>query len=80
MQLEFTLSFFENQWKCQNSMVQFSAESLDEIDNHIFDFISSTYQKGNFEIDILFDFNSFPQWYRQYMPHYFNRKLTYNLP
>lgn len=80
MRLEFTLTCVENQWSCHNSVIQFTANSLDEIDEKIIEYYSKKYSKELLEVEMYFDFNAFPQWYRQYMTHYFNRKITFKLP
>ena len=79
MQLEFTLSFTENQWVCYNDSFKVLANTLDEIDDTIEKYIRKKYQTGIFKVKMYFDFDRFPLWHRQYMPHYFNRDLTFNL-
>jgi hypothetical protein len=79
IQIQFTLSFDKNLWVCYNNQVKLVADSLDEIDDKLETFIKNKYQKGNFEIDMHFDFDKFPTWMRQYMPHYFNRNLHFQI-
>lgn len=79
MQLEFTLSFTDNLWICHHPLVELYADSLEEMDDNIKEFLKKHFENGEFDVYMYFDFNSFPQWYRQYMPHYFNRKLTFTL-
>ncbi len=79
MQQEFTLSFTENQWICFNNDTQIQADSLDEIDEKLEHYLILKYKKGIIKVAMFFDFDRFPQWHRQYMPHYFNRSLTFNL-
>jgi len=77
MQLDFTLSFTDSQWVCYNDALHIVADSLDEIDDVIKKHLDNTYSNGEFRIKMFFDFDRFPRWHRQYMPHYFNRDFTY---
>ena len=79
MKLVFTLSFSENQWICYNNDFKIKADTLDDIDTGIEKRLRLTYQTGTINVKMFFDFDRFPQWHRQYMPHYFNRDLTFNL-
>lgn len=79
MNLDFTLSFADNQWVCSSDSFQVLADSLDEIDNSVENHIRKQYQKGHFTVKMFFDFDSFPRWHRQYMPHYFNREINFTL-
>ncbi len=79
MQLDYTLSFTDNQWICYADTTEITANSLDKLDENIATYLKSVYKKGEIEVNLFFDFDRFPQWHRQYMPHYFNRSLTFNL-
>ena len=79
MELAFTLSFSENQWICYADGFNTMADTLDDIDRSIENYLRTTYQTGTFKVKMYFDFDRFPQWHRQYMPHYFNRELTFEL-
>jgi len=79
MKLNFTISFTENQWICYNDSIEVKADSLEEIDDNLEKYLKSTYQNSIIEVTMFFDFDRFPHWHRQYMPHYFNRNLTFNL-
>jgi len=78
-QLNFDLNFDQSHWICSNSDISLRAENLEELDAQIKKYLLDKYQKGNFKINMFFDFNRFPLWMRQYMAHYFNRELTYQL-
>ena len=79
MQLDYTISFTENQWICYADSTEITANSLDELDNSIATYLQATYKTGVIEVNFFFDFDRFPTWHSQYMPHYFNRSLTFNL-
>jgi len=79
MQVSFTLSFDTDQWICSGTQIQLEAATLEDLDEKIKDFLQKKYKKGVFNVAMQFDFDSFPIWMRQYMPHYFNREITYNL-
>ena len=79
MQLDYTLSFTDNQWICYTNSIKITANSLDELDDNIATYLKLEYKKGIIEVNLFFDFDRFPQWHRQYMSHYFNRSLTFNL-
>lgn len=79
MKITFTLSFSDNQWICYNDAIELVADTLEQIDDHVEKHLRHTYQSGIIQVKMLFDFDRFPQWHRQYMPHYFNRDLTFNL-
>ncbi len=75
----YQLSFKDNQWVCYNSDFTCTANELKDIDNQIINDIKTNNIKGMYQIEIHFDFDVFPVWMRQYMPHYFNRKFTVEL-
>ncbi len=77
--MEFTLTFSDNQWVCYNAEFKIAADSLDEIDTGIEKYLSTIYPSGKIQVKMFFDFDRFPQWHRQYMPHYFNRDLTFEI-
>jgi len=79
MQLEFTLSFLENKWVCYDNDIEITGDSLDEIDANLEKYFIATYKKEKIEVTMFFDFDRFPKWHRQYMSHYFNRSLIFNL-
>ena len=79
MQLDYTISFTENQWICYADSTEITANSLDELDDGIATYLQTTYKTGVIEVNLFFDFDRFPTWHSQYMPHYFNRSLTFNL-
>ena len=79
MQLDFTLGFNRNKWTCSSESVQFTAETLDELDKSIETHIRNQYKTGEFIVKMFFDFDDFPHWHRQYMPHYFNREIYFSL-
>jgi len=79
MQIEFTLSFTKDKWICFDNTIELTANSLDELDISIATYLKSKYKKGIIDVALFFDFDRFPQWHRQYMPHYFNRSITFNL-
>jgi hypothetical protein len=76
---EYTLTFTDNQWVCYDDTFRVLADSLEEIDEKIEKHLRSTFKKGEIEVAMFFDFDRFPAWHRQYMPHYFNRNWTINL-
>jgi len=79
MDLEFTLSFTGNQWICYNNEKHFSVDSLEELDRSIQNYLQQNYHSGTYNVKMFFDFDRFPHWHRQYMPHYFNRDLEFKV-
>jgi len=79
MQIIFTLTFKNNQWFCYNDDIQLVADNLDDVDNQIEVFLKNKYNNTNIDVAMHFDFDSFPIWMRQYMPHYFNRNLSFQI-
>ena len=79
MQVDLTLSFLENQWICYDETIKIKGYSLDELDENLANHFKSKFKKGIVEVSMFFDFDRFPAWHRQYMSHYFNRSLTFNL-
>jgi len=77
--LNFDLNFDRTHWICSNSDVSLRADSLENLDAKIKNYLQKKYKKGNFKVKMFFDFDRFPLWMRQYMAHYFNRELTYQL-
>jgi len=77
--LEFSLGFKEDRWFCSNSGLHCEASELNELDNLLIEKLREHYPNQKIQIKYYFDFNSFPLWMRQYMPHYFNRNFTVNL-
>jgi len=76
---EYTLTFSENQWICYDDTIKVVADSLEEIDEKIEAHLKKTIQNAVVDVAMFFDFDRFPAWHRQYMPHYFNRNWTINL-
>lgn len=79
MEATFTLSFSETQWICYNDSFRIVADSLEEIDAGIEKYFRDTNTNGTISIKMFFDFDRFPAWHRQYMPHYFNRSYSLHL-
>ena len=79
MNIDFTLSFDQTNWICYNKQVHLVAYSLDDLDKLIKKHLSEHYKKGHYTIVMQFDFNRFPTWMRQYMSHYFNRKIIFDI-
>lgn len=78
-QLDFTLSFEQNDWVCYDQNIRFQANTLDLIDAKLQTHINNHFPSGKYKVKMYFDFEHFPKWHRQYMPHYFNRELYFNL-
>ncbi len=77
--LEFILGFKENKWFCSHETIYCEAEELKDLEMKIAEELRPAFPNQKIEITYLFDFDSFPLWMRQYMPHYFNRKFIINL-
>ncbi len=77
--LEFELSFRNNRWFCKNNQLVCEAGDLHLLDEKLKEALISLGYKGNYQIKYHFDFDVFPLWMRQYMPHYFNRNFEINL-
>ena len=74
---DFTISFKNDKWICNQDKFNCKAHTLDEIDKIVLNKFRNEGLKGKINISYHFDFNSFPLWMRQYMPHYFNRNITF---
>lgn len=79
MQLDFTLHYENNLWICTKESLRFVADNLNELDATIETYLKKKYKTGEHTIKMFFDFDSFPHWHRQYMPHYFNREIHFSL-
>jgi hypothetical protein len=79
MRLEGNITFHDNNWFCRFPDFSVKANDLNSLDNQIIDMITACNNKGEFEIYLHFDMASIPQWYRQYMSHYFNRVFTFSI-
>ncbi len=78
-QLNLTLHYHQYEWIVQNDQLKFKARELDELDAKIKNYLTQQNWHGQVEINFYFDFENFPRWMRQYMPHYFNKRLILNL-
>lgn len=78
-QLDFTITFDQTDWICYDQHFRIQADTLDQIDEQLETHLQKKYPPGNYQVNMFFDFESFPTWHRQYMPHYFNRELYFNL-
>lgn len=76
---EFVLKYENDEWVCENPDFSFQSKELMDIDRLLKNKLSEYHPGETVEIALLFDFDSFPLWMRQYMPHYFNRKFKLNL-
>ena len=77
--INFDLNFDQTHWICSNTDISLRADSLENLDAEIKNYLQKKYKKGDFKVKMFFDFERFPLWMRQYMAHYFNRELTYQL-
>ena len=77
--IDFQLGYQNNLWHCHNKQISIYADELSDLDTKIKDYLTKTYQQGQFKVKFYFDFDNFPLWMRQYMPHYFNRETIYEL-
>ncbi len=77
--LHYDLSYDQSHWICKGDDVQFRVADLNDLDMELRNYLVKKYQKGDFKIKMYFDFEHFPLWLRQYMAHYFNRELIYQL-
>ena len=77
--IELALGYRNDKWYCSNSQIYCEANELHELDKLLIKILSPIYPGIEIEIKYLFDFDSFPLWMRQYMPHYFNRKFILKL-
>ncbi len=73
------LNYQDNRWHAHNEQISINADELSGLDAQIKDYLIKNYKKGNFKIRFYFDFNNFPLWMRQYMPHYFNRETVVSI-
>ncbi len=77
--IEFDLNFTDTHWICTREGVHLKADSLEQLDLQIKNYLTEKFEKGDFKVKMYFDFDRFPTWMRQYMAHYFNRELTYQI-
>ncbi len=77
IEIDLQLGFRNNCWIAQNEQFRFVSDEISDLDNQLNEFIIKNYQKGKFKIRFYFDFDNFPVWMRQYMPHYFNREKVF---
>ncbi len=75
--VECHISFTANQWVCKNKAINILADSLDEMDKKLKNELQKIYSDQEITVQMYFDFDRFPTWMRQYMPHYFNRRITF---
>lgn len=79
IEITLQLDFRNNRWYAHNQQISINADELSGLDAQINDYLTKNYQKGKYKIRYYFDFNNFPLWMRQYMPHYFNRETVFEL-
>ncbi len=76
---ELALYFKGLKWIAQNKEVRFESSELKELDEQIKKYLQQQNIKGQIKVSYYFDFDNFPHWMRQYMPHYFNKQLIFTL-
>ena len=79
IEIALQLDYQHNRWHAHNEHISINADELSGLDIQIKDYLTKNYQKGRFKIRFYFDFNNFPLWMRQYMPHYFNRETVVSI-
>ena len=79
MEIDIQLGYQNNLWHCHNDQINIYSDDLSEMDAKIKDYLKKKYKQGLFKVKFYFDFDNFPLWMRQYMPHYFNRETVYEL-
>jgi len=77
--IHFDLNFVHSEWVIRNKEIIFKSESFEELDKMIEDYLKQKFKSGFFKVKLYFDFQDFPIWMRQYMPHYFNREIIVKL-
>ena len=76
---KYTLTFKNDMWVCFDDNVKIEADSLDELDLKLESYLNTIFKNVVVEVFMYFDFQSFPSWHSQYMPHYFNRILQFKV-
>ncbi len=79
MQLDFTLRYENAHWICSKDSLRFVAVDLHDLDAKVEKYLKGEYKTGEYIVKMFFDFDSFPHWHRQYMPHYFNREIHFSI-
>ncbi len=77
--IELKLIYQDNLWHCYNEQISLKSKELSGLDTKIKAFLTKTYEEGRFKVKFYYDFNNFPLWMRQYMPHYFNRETDFSI-
>ncbi len=77
--INFTLSHDGIDWICQNSIIKVKGNNFAALDTNLCKELKQIPEYETVkEVEVLmnFDYSTIPLWLRQYMAHYFNRKVT----
>ncbi|ADB58681.1 DUF5395 domain-containing protein [Archaeoglobus profundus] len=67
---------FEFSWIAEGNGLVIRADTLDELDKEIAKELKKLGYKGTVKVHMKFDYETIPQWIRQFHPHYFNRTVV----
>ncbi|MEM2176833.1 MAG: DUF5395 family protein [Archaeoglobaceae archaeon] len=70
---------YENKWIAEGNGIKASGASIDELDKEIAGLLKEKGYRGKLEIEMRFDYSTFPHWMTQFHPYYFNREIVFEL-
>ncbi len=70
---------YDKVWIAEIGNIHVKASSLDELDLKLKDELRKAGFSGKIEILMKFDYYTIPHWMRQFHPHYFNRRVIFDI-
>ena len=67
---------FDTLWIAEGNGLMVRANTLDELDRKIAKELKKLGYSGVVKVHMKFDYETIPQWIRQFHPHYFNRTVV----
>ncbi|MEM0089251.1 MAG: DUF5395 family protein [Archaeoglobaceae archaeon] len=69
----------ENKWVAEGHGLTVAGSSLEELDKNIAKILKEKGYSGRLEIQMSFDYSTFPHWMTQFHPYYFNRTVVFEI-
>lgn len=70
---------YNGEWEAEGSGAKIFGNSLEELDRNIAKFLRGKGYRGKVEVEMSFDYSTFPHWMTQFHPYYFNRTLVFEI-
>lgn len=75
----FLILRYDDKWLAEGNGIKVSGSSLEELDKNLACLLKEKGYHGKVEIEMRFDYSTFPHWMTQFHPFYFNRTVIFEI-